>query len=135
MSMAKNGNGEGAGVGHNSQTLREQGKAFVERIENLEAEIDRETEEFKDTLLAPLKHDVKAVYEEAKAAGLTKKSVKALVAARKKERQVAKARAALDIADQSVFDNIRLALGDYADTALGKSALGEAQTTATQATA
>lgn len=122
-----NGNGDAAGVGHNSKTLAEQGVEFVKRIENVESEIDRETTEFKDTMLAPLKADVKRVYDEAKSAGLTKKSVKAIINARKKERQVEKARAALDIADQSTFDNIRVRLGDYADTALGRAAVNAAE--------
>lgn len=120
-----NGNGDAAGVGHNSKTLNEQGVEFVKRIETIEAEIDDETTKFKDEMVAPLKGDVKSVYEEAKAAGLTKKSVKTIIAARKKERQVEAARRALDMADQSTFDNIRLKLGDLADLPLGKAALGE----------
>ncbi len=123
--MAK-GNGKTAGIGDNSKSLTDKGTEYVKRIENVEAEIDRETREFKDTLIAPLKADVKSIYDEAKAAGLTKKSVKAIITARKKKRQADALRAALDIADQSAFDNISLALGDYADTALGAAAIERA---------
>lgn len=125
--MAKsNGNGT-RGIGDNSQSLSEQGKSFVERIETLEADIDKETTDFKDTVLAPLKSDVKSVYDEAKAAGLTKKSIKAVITARKKERQALDAREKLDIADRDTFDNIRLKLGDLAELPLGKAALGSAE--------
>lgn len=124
MAKAKNGtDGEGPGTGHNSASLTEKGRDFITRIEHLEGQIDDEMQHFKDEMIAPLKADVKQIYDDAKSAGLTKKSVKAIVAARKKERQVGMARAALDIADQSAFDRIRNALGDYAETELGRAAL------------
>lgn len=120
-----------AGVGHNSRA--DNGKAYVTRIETIEAEIERETKEFKDTVLAPLKSDVKSIYDEVEGAGLTKKSIKAVVSARKKRRQADLLRERLDIADRDTFDNIRLALGDLAELPLGKAALGEAEATAVAA--
>lgn len=126
--MAKgNGNGataEAPGVGHNSApTLREQGKAFVERIENVNRDIEHEQEAAKESI-SGYRRDVAAILKQAKAAGLAG-AVRAAVRARKLARQQEKVRERLDIADRDTFDTIRLALGDYAETALGKAALGE----------
>lgn len=119
--MAKNGNGT-AGIGDNSRS--DKGKAFVSRIETIETQIEREAKLFKADVIAPLKSDVKDIYDEVEAAGLTKKSIRAVVKARRLKRQADAARAKLDIADQDNFDNIRLALGDLAELPLGKAALG-----------
>lgn len=131
--MAKNGNGEGPGVGHNSQTLREQGKAFVERIERVNRDIELEQEAAKESIVG-YRRDIAAILKDAKRAGLAG-AVRAAVRARKLKRQEEAVRERLDIADRDTFDTIRLALGDLADTALGKAALAEAPATATQATA
>lgn len=114
-----------AGVGHNG--MAKLGKGFVERIELLEDDLQKAQERFKDETATPIKNDIKNIYDEAKAEGLTKKAIKAVVTARKKERQAELARKKLDIADQDTFDNIRLALGDLADLPLGEHALGEAE--------
>lgn len=131
--MVKNGNGEGPGVGHNSQTLREQGKSFVERIERVNRDIELEQEAAKEAITGH-RADIKAILKAAKSAGL-KGAVQAAVAARRLQRKADAVRERLDIADRDTFDTIRLALGDLADTALGKAALAEAPATATQATA
>ncbi len=118
------------GIGLNSKTLTEEGKTYVERIESVLAAIDLEREKAKEAI-APLRVDIKAMLDGAEFVGLTKKSIRAIVKARELERKADAARTALDMADQSTFDNIRLALGDYADTALGQFALGAAPKDAT----
>lgn len=124
--MAKsNGNGNGtAGVGHNSKTLREQGKEFVERVERVNHLIELEQEAAKESIVG-YRRDVAAILKDAKRAGLAG-AVRAAVRARKLKRQEEAVRERLDIADRDTFDTIRLALGDLADTALGQAALGEA---------
>lgn len=109
-------------AGHNG--LSEQGKAFVDRIENLNGDIERVKESIEEEI-DTIKYDIKQVKKEAKAAGLLA-AVNSVIAARKAEKKAEQARNRLDIADRDTFDNIRLALGDLADTDLGKAALSNA---------
>lgn len=109
-----------AKAGHNS--LAEEGKKFVERVENLQADIEHEQALAAEAIM-PIREDIAKVLAEAEAAGITKASVKAVVKARKLARRAAEARDKLDMADQSAFDTIRRALGELADTELGKAAL------------
>lgn len=134
--MAKNGkaNGDAAGVGHNSKNLTEQGKAFVERVEELNRNLASEKSSYM-TECKTIREDITAVLTEAHDAGITRKTIKAAVKIRALQRKADEAREALDIAEIDHLDNIRLALGDLADTALGKAALGEGDSGLDQATA
>ena len=70
--------------------------------------------------------DTKAVYEEAKTAwGINRRALKTVVKVRAAERRVEAMRDALEGDEQETFDQIRHALGDLADTPLGRSATGE----------
>lgn len=119
----KNGKAEGTpAIGHNS--LSEQGKKFVERIENLQKDIENEKTSYKEAVTG-IRADIALVLAEAVQAGIPKVTIKAVVKARTLERKADAAREALDIADRDSFDNIRLALGDLAELPLGKAVLGE----------
>lgn len=70
--------------------------------------------------------DTKAVYEEAKTAwGIPKRALKTVIKVRATERKLEALRDDLEPNDQESFDQIRHALGDLADTPLGRSATGE----------
>jgi uncharacterized protein (UPF0335 family) len=70
--------------------------------------------------------DMAAYYDEAKDKGIPKKELKAVIKARILERKAEKVRDDLDDSESiDAFDMIRHALGDFADTDLGKAATGE----------
>jgi uncharacterized protein (UPF0335 family) len=123
----KQANGEQAGapgIGHNG--LPEKGKEFVQRIETLNKDLASEKGAYMATCKT-IREDVKAVLTEAAEAGITRRTIKTAVKVRELERRAAEARGDLDIADQDMLDNIRLALGDLAELPLGKAALGEGE--------
>jgi uncharacterized protein (UPF0335 family) len=93
-------------VGHNSKTTFAQGqlRSLVERIERLEEE--------KKTIAG----DIKEVYAEAKANGFDTKTLRKVIALRKKE-------AAEREEEQLMLDLYLSALGMLADTPLGEAAL------------
>lgn len=121
MAKAKNGNGDAGepGIGHNG--LGDKGKSYVERIEALMDELDAQREAFKSAA-KEYRDDIKEIVEEAKGAGISAKSLKAVIKARALSRKADAARDALGAVDRDTFDNIRLALGDLADTPLGAAA-------------
>jgi uncharacterized protein (UPF0335 family) len=88
--------------GHNGQL-----KAIVERIERLEED------------KANIASDIKDVYAEAKGNGFDPKALRVVIRDRKQD---AKKRAEL----QAIVDTYKVALGDLADTDLGRAAIGRA---------
>ena len=108
---------------HNGYDPAKVGK-FVGDIEKIMAQMESE----KGSYMARMKgfrEDISAIYDEAKDAGLPKKEMKAVVKARELERKVEKLRDGLTDDQQDAFDLLRHALGDLADTPLGRAALGE----------
>lgn len=105
---------------------KEKTKNFVARIESLHADIAS----IMGSALNECKGvhaDIKLVYDEAKEiAGIPKKALKRVIKARALERKAAEVREELEGEDQDSFDNIRLALGDFASTELGQAALNGA---------
>lgn len=79
-------------------------RAIIERIERLEAD------------KAVISYDIKEVYSEAKANGFDTKTIRKVVALRKKE-------AATREEEQALLDTYMNALGMLADTPLGKAAM------------
>jgi len=88
-------------VGDNSKA---QLKSLVERIENVQVEIDA------------LAEDKRSIYAEAKSSGINVKALRAVIRIRKQDKTE---REAYD----SVVQQYLVALGDYASTELGKSAI------------
>lgn len=69
--------------------------------------------------------DIKHVYQEAKDEhGIPKKALRSVIKARELERKAAAVRDDLEPEVQDEHDMIRHALGDLADTPLGRAALG-----------
>lgn len=112
-----------AKAGHNS--LSDQGKAFVERVENLHGDLMKLRMSYMSECKT-VREDIAAVLQEAKEAQIPKKVIKTTVKVRELERKADEAREELDIADRDTFDNIRHALGDLADTPLGQAATAAA---------
>lgn len=100
----------------------DKGAKFVERIENLNADLDKMKSAYMNECKA-VREDIKEVLKEAKGDGFNKSTIKAVVTARALERRAEAAREDLDMADRDVFDNIRHELGDLAETPLGKAAM------------
>ncbi len=70
-----------------------------------------------------IQNDINAILDEAKDAGLTKKSVKAVIKVREHEAKAKALREDLEDDDAALFDDIREALGDFADSPLGAAAV------------
>lgn len=102
---------------------RDKTTGFVERIENLHADITAIMMEALSQCKS-VHGDIAIVYQEAKdGAGIPKKALKKVVKARALEAKARAVREDLEGEDQDNFDLIRQALGDLADTPLGASVL------------
>lgn len=98
-------------------------QSFVERIESLMAD-KRSVMMTAVSKCGAIQGDIKLVYDEAKdETGLPKKALRNVIKARELERKAADVRDDLEGEDQDNFDLIRQALGDLADTPLGRAAL------------
>lgn len=124
---AKADDGSGSAVRSNGYDP-EAVKGFVSRIENLETEIELEKADFKEKTIDPLKSDIKNVVEQAEAAGIPKKELKAKLRQRAMMRKAEAIRGKLASYEQTNFDNLSRALGELKDLPLGKAALSAAAT-------
>lgn len=107
-------------AGHNGFDP-EKVKSFVGRIENLNKDIETQKAEHMSKCKG-IREDIKSVIAEAKDEGIPASAIKAVIKVRALEKKAAKARDDLDNEVQGDFDNIRLALGDLAETPLGEAA-------------
>jgi uncharacterized protein (UPF0335 family) len=112
----------------------EKTKSFVNRVEEIEREIDSERGSFMAKCKA-LRDDINDVLEEAKEAGLPRKALRKVLQSRKLERKVEAIREDLESEDQDSFDLIRLALGDLGDLPLGQTVLDKKAAKQKQASA
>lgn len=99
----------------------EETASFVTRIEAINEQILSEKGQFMRRCAA-LSEDKKTILDEAKEKGIAKAVVKAVVKVRDLERKVEAAYESLEDDDAAKYDDIRKALGDYADTPLGAAA-------------
>jgi uncharacterized protein (UPF0335 family) len=93
-------------TGHNS-VAADQLRLFIERVERLSEEKQG------------IADDIKDVYAEAKGNGFDTKALRVVIRDRKQDAQK---RAEL----QAIVDTYKVALGDLADTDLGRAAIGRA---------
>ncbi len=103
----------------------EQVRAFVQRVEILEGEI----EVFKADCKAncePIREDIKGIIVDAEGAGIPKKELKSVLARRAAERKIETKRDALNEYEKTNYDDLRLALGELRDLPLGQAALSKA---------
>ena len=97
-------------------------KGYVGRIEELDQEIVREHMAYMGRV-KEIKEDQKEIYDEAKAKGIPKKALRLNVKRRELEKKIDGIREDLEGDEQDDYDLLAHALGDLADTELGKSAL------------
>lgn len=97
---------------------------YVKKIERLKEDLASE----RGTYMAACKTiraSINNVLEEADANGLPRRELKAAIKARELEARADAIRSDLEEQDSiDLYDQIRTALGDYADTPLGAAALG-----------
>lgn len=99
--------------------------SFVERIENVNEEyVQWQMKHAADG--KRFAEDRREIIDEAKEAGVNVKALRAVVKARALERKAEEARDALEDDEQQAFDDIREALGDFADSPLGAAAVEKA---------
>jgi uncharacterized protein (UPF0335 family) len=97
-------------------------EGYVSRIENMFGQIATEKGESMQRCKV-LHGDIKEIYKEAKAEGIPKKALKAVVHARQLDRDRENVREDLEGEDQDNFDLLCNALGMLKDTPLGQAAL------------
>lgn len=101
---------------------KEKTTSFVERIEELQDEIDGLMADAKDEC-APKREDIASIKKEAHDAGLPRKELNAVIAKRRVLRRIEARRAKLSEGQQDNFDQIEVALGMFSDTPLGRAAV------------
>jgi uncharacterized protein (UPF0335 family) len=107
-----------------------EGKAapYLQRIENILAKMETRKGKYMAECKAD-REDIKEIYTEAKANGLPAKALKGLVRYRSLEKKQKAIADGLDIDEQSTYEQLVEALGDFAGTALGQATLDLAKTT------
>jgi uncharacterized protein (UPF0335 family) len=105
-----------------------EGKAepFLKRVETLMAEIESERGTYM-SLAKSLREDIKNVYVEARDQGVPGKALKGLVRYRELDRKQRAIGAGLDIDEQSTYEQLVEALGDFASSPLGAATLDVAK--------
>ena len=94
-------------------------KSFVERVENLHADLDSEREAYMAKCKV-IREDITEVYAEAKAEGLSKKALKATVKRRELEAKAQALANGLEPDDVTAYEQMVEALGDLATLPLGQ---------------
>lgn len=105
-------------AGHNGYDP-EKVKHYVAAIEEQKEEIASIMGRAVNECKGPNK-EIKDLLDEAKAGGIPKGALRAVIKARELERKAEKAREDLEPDDQESYDQIRHALGDLADLPLGE---------------
>jgi uncharacterized protein (UPF0335 family) len=98
---------------------------FTSRIETLLGNLDSRKGEYMREARG-IRDEINGIYGEAKDAGIPKKEFRAVIKARGLERKLDGIREDLEGDEVETFDQIYNALGDLADTPLGKAALDKA---------
>src|SRR5688572_6062971 len=99
---------------------------YLQRIENLHAQLESERGKYM-AACKPIRDDIADIYTEAKDKGVAKKALAGLVKYRELKRKQEAIGDGLDIADQSDYESLVAALGDFGDTELGKAVLETAK--------
>jgi hypothetical protein len=98
---------------------------FTHRVENLYDELDSEQGAYMQRC-RQIRDGIKRVIVEAVDAGIPRREFRAVIKTRRLENKLERIREDLEPGEVETFDQIRTALGDYADTPLGAAALAQA---------
>ena len=109
-----------------SNSVEGKAEPFLARIENLNSNLASLQGKYMSDCKV-VRDDIKEVYAEAKEAGVPSRALKGLAKYRKLERDQDKIGDGFDLDEQSAYESLVGALGDFADTALGKAAAEKAK--------
>lgn len=70
-----------------------------------------------------IREAITSVYDDAKAMGIPKKELRAIIRTRELERKIEQTREDLEADERETFEQLSEALGDFANTALGQAAV------------
>jgi len=115
-----------SGIGHNSMPPPETVRTLFRRIDRLLDELASEREAYQERA-REIRIEIDRALLDAENAGIPKRQAKAVIRARQLEDKLAGVRNKLELGDVESYDAIRAALGDLADTPLGKAALEKAE--------
>lgn len=93
---------------------------IVERIGNLKGAIEDEREKFKEAC-APMLADIKDLYVEAKAAGISVKALRKVVRRRDMERKMEQIPEGLELSERAVYASIVESLGPLGQAAADRA--------------
>ena len=113
-------------IGDNSMPPPETVREFFGRIDVLLDELASERAEYQERA-KEIRAAIQRVMLDAEDAGIPKREMKAVLKARALEDKLAGVRKQLEPGEVETYDAIRAALGDYADTPLGRAALDKAE--------
>jgi Arc/MetJ-type ribon-helix-helix transcriptional regulator len=105
---------------------REKLQDIVGRIEQCFADLLSERGAYMNRCRG-IREGITAAYDDAKAQGIPKKELRALVKTRELERKIAAQFAELEADEQQNYQMIQEALGDFADSPLGAAAVERAK--------
>lgn len=94
---------------------------FIKRYENVQADIDATMKAAQDECI-PTREDQAAIVKEAAEAGFSKKEFKTVLRKRRLQDKIDHVADSLDADQRETYDQFLHALGDLADTELGKAA-------------
>ena len=114
-------------IGDNSMPPPDVVQDFFRRIDNLLDELADERAEYMERA-KEIRAAIQRVMLDAEDAGIPKREMKAVLKARALEDKLVGVRKQLEPGEVETFDQIRAALGDLADTPLGKAVLGVGMT-------
>lgn len=118
--QAKDKSDAGGGLVISPETAKK-AKPFLKRIESIQGDIDKIRADATEEC-APHYEDIKEIKQEAHDAGIPRREFNVLIAQRKLLRRADSIRANLSEEQQQNLDQMVLALGDLADTELGRAA-------------
>ena len=121
----RNVEGRQPGIGDNSLPPPEVVRTLFRRIDRLLDELASERDAYQERA-REIRIEIDHALLDAENAGIPKRQAKAVVRARQLEDKLAGVRNKLELGDVESYDAIRAALGDYADTPLGRAALDKA---------
>lgn len=120
--MAKKISSDSSSNGFNAVLV----KKLVQQIESGFADLEIERGTYMQRCKA-VRGRITGIFEDAKGLGIPTAELKAVIKTRRFEAKASAAREALEAEEREIFDNIREALGDYAETPLGAAAVEAAE--------
>lgn len=114
------------GVGHNSTPPPEIVRTLFRRIDHLLDELASEREAYQERA-REIRSEIERALLDAESAGISKRAMKSVLKARALEDKLAGVRKKLELGEVETYDTIRAALGEFADTPLGRAVLDKAE--------